>query len=59
MEQIDLIHKMHELYPNQLKMVATMGEAEKAIKDGKIAGMIGVEGGYSIEGKLENLKKVF
>ena len=58
-EQINLIHRMHDMYPSDLKLVDTITEAKEAKEKGFIAGMIGIEGGYSIEGKLENLKTFY
>ncbi|SMF81179.1 dipeptidase [Pseudobacteriovorax antillogorgiicola] len=59
LEQIDLIHRMVEHYPESLAMVGTSQEAEQAIAEGKIASMIGVEGGYSIEGSLAHLRTLY
>ncbi len=59
LEQIELIHSMHKAYPKHLKLVANAAEAQQAIQANVIAGMIGVEGGYSIENSLSNLKLLF
>ena len=56
LEQIDLIHRMIENYPKDFTLAATADEAEEAFKNGKIASMIGVEGGYSINRSLAILR---
>lgn len=56
LEQIDLIHRMVQTYPDTFQMVSTANEAQEAVKNGKIASMIGVEGGYSIADSLAALR---
>ena len=59
LEQIELIHQIHAQYPKDLALVADVKAAKAAIAAGKIAGMIGIEGGYSIEKDLANLGKFY
>lgn len=59
LEQIDLIHRMIETYPQHLALTGSVQAARDAIQDGLIASMIGVEGGYSIEGSLANLRTFY
>ncbi|MFW7379554.1 MAG: dipeptidase [Oligoflexus sp.] len=59
LEQIDLIHRLVDSYPESFEMVATSQEAKEAIKAGKIASMIGVEGGYSMEESLPALRNMY
>lgn len=56
MNQIDLVHRMAAAYPQHMTMVYSAAEARAAFRQGKIASMIGVEGGYSIQGSLANLR---
>jgi len=56
LEQIDLIHRMALAYPETFEMVSTAKEAQDAVKNGKIASMIGVEGGYSIAESMAALR---
>lgn len=56
LEQIDLIHRMIKRYPETFEMAATADDIERIHKSGKIASMIGVEGGHSIENSLSLLR---
>lgn len=57
--QIDLAHKMVKKYPDMFEMAATSGDVERIAREGKIASMLGVEGGHSIENSLQNLKRFY
>ena len=56
LEQIDTIHRLCKQYPNDLAMADTADDIVRLRKDGKIAGMIGVEGGHSIDNSLGVLR---
>lgn len=56
LEQIDLVHRMVERYPNDFALATTADEVEKAVKSGKIASLIGIEGGVAIENDLAMLR---
>ncbi|MCA9014119.1 MAG: dipeptidase [Planctomycetaceae bacterium] len=56
LEQIDLIHRMIKRYPETFEMASTVEDIERIHKSGKIASMIGVEGGHSIENSLSLLR---
>ena len=51
-DQIDLVHRMVEKYPNDFAFATTADEVEAAVKAGKIASLIGIEGGVAIEDDL-------
>lgn len=59
LEQIDIVHRMMKTYPETFALVETAEELERTIKSGKIASMMGVEGGYSIEESLQNLQRYY
>ncbi len=59
MEQIDLVHEMVDRYPDVFEMVRSADDIERIVKSGKIASMIGVEGGYSIQNSLAVLQKLY
>ena len=55
-EQIDLVHRMIERYPDDLELALTADDVERIAKAGKIASLIGVEGGVAIEEDLSQLR---
>lgn len=59
LEQIELVHQMCQRYPDVFEMAATAADIERIVKEGKIASMIGVEGGHSIENSLQALRELY
>jgi membrane dipeptidase len=55
-EQIDVVHRMVERYPNDLEMAYSADDVERVVKAGKIASLIGIEGGAAIEHDLAQLR---
>ncbi len=55
-EQIDLVHRMVERYPDDLAMAYSADDVERIVKSGKIASLIGIEGGVAIEDDLAQLR---
>jgi membrane dipeptidase len=58
LEQIQLVKTMIERYPDVFEAARTAADVERIVKGGKIASLIGVEGGHSIEDSLENLRRL-
>lgn len=56
LEQIDLAHSFARRYPNDFAFVTTAAQLRAAHKAGRIASMIGVEGGGQIDGSLAVLR---
>ncbi|XP_076376927.1 dipeptidase 1 isoform X2 [Megalopta genalis] len=56
LRQIDVIKRLVEKYPNDLQFVTEAKNIEEAWGNGKIASMIGVEGGHSIDSSLAVLR---
>jgi membrane dipeptidase len=52
LEEIELIHKMTEKYPAALEMAYTADDIIRIRQKGKIASLIGIEGGNAIENSL-------
>lgn len=59
LEQIDVTKRLVARYPNDLALAANSAELEKAMKAGKIAGMMGMEGGQSIGSSLAVLRQMY
>jgi membrane dipeptidase len=55
-EQIDLVHRMVARYPNDLELALSAEDVERIVKAGKIASLIGIEGGVAIEDDLAQLR---
>jgi membrane dipeptidase len=58
-QQIDVVRQMMARYPETFTYAATAAEVEAAIKRGKIASLIGMEGGHSIGSSLEILRQTY
>ena len=58
LDQIELVDAMMEKYPDVFEMARTVADIERIQKAGKIASLIGVEGGHAIENSLENLRRL-
>jgi membrane dipeptidase len=56
LEQVDLIHRMTAASPD-LQLALTADDVERAHRAGKIASLIGIEGGHSIENSLGTLRQ--
>src|SRR5437763_5251242 len=60
LQMIDTVrHDIIERYPNDFLFAATANEIEKAHQQGKIAALIGIEGGHSIEDSLRLLRDYY
>lgn len=56
LEQIDCVHRMAERYPDTLRLALTAADVEQAWADGRIASLMGAEGGHSIDESLAVLR---
>jgi membrane dipeptidase len=59
LEQIDIVHRMVERWPETFELSLTAASAERAFKSGKIGSMIGMEGGHSIDSSLATLRAMY
>lgn len=59
LEQIALVKAMIERYPETFEMASTADDIERIAGEGKIASMMGVEGGHSIENSLGALRQLY
>ena len=58
-EQIDLVKRLVARYPDRLQLALTSADVERAMKAGRIASLIGMEGGHSIDGSLGVLRQMY
>ncbi len=58
-EQIDLVRRMVERYPDAFEMAFTADDVERIARSGKIASLIGIEGGVAIENSLAQLRAFY
>ena len=59
LEQIDLIHRMVRRYPDVFEMALTADDIERISREGRVASLIGLEGGHAIENSLGALRAYF
>jgi membrane dipeptidase len=56
LEQIDLVHRMVARHPADLALATTADEVEKARGEGRVASLLGAEGGHCIADSLGALR---
>jgi membrane dipeptidase len=58
-EQVDLVHRMIAAYPGRFQLALTADDVDAAFAAGKIASLLGAEGGHSINGSLGVLRSLY
>jgi membrane dipeptidase len=56
MEQVDAVYRMAAAYPEDLVMAYTADDVERAVAGGRIASLLGIEGGHSLATSLGVLR---
>lgn len=58
-DQIAAIREMAEKHPETWEIATSAADIRRAVQDGKIAALLGLEGGYAIDEKLENVQRYY
>ncbi|WP_405004792.1 dipeptidase [Kitasatospora purpeofusca] len=59
LEQIDFVHALVDRFPERLRLALTADDLEAARAEGRIASLIGAEGGHSIDCSLATLRALY
>ncbi|MBA0049457.1 membrane dipeptidase [Streptomyces sp. AJS327] len=59
LEQIDVVRRLAARYPDDLRLAYTAREMEEARAAGRIASLMGAEGGHSIDNSLATLRALY
>jgi membrane dipeptidase len=59
LEQIDIVERLVKAYPDDLALARTADEIVRIHKSGKVASLIGVEGGHQIGGSMAALRQYY
>ncbi|GAA3257708.1 hypothetical protein GCM10020258_18150 [Sphingomonas yabuuchiae] len=57
LEQIDRVHRLAAAHPTRLAMARTAADIRRVARAGRVASLIGVEGGHQIDGRLSVLRQ--
>ena len=58
-EQIDVVHRMVRKYPDTFELALRAADVDRIFKAGRIASLIGMEGGHSIDNSLAVLRMFY
>ncbi len=58
-EQVDVVYELARRYPDTFEMAFTADDVERIFESGKIASLIGMEGGHSIDSSLATLRMLY
>ena len=59
LEQIDFVHRMAGRYPDRLELALSAADVERIFAAGRVASLIGAEGGHSIACSLGALRALY
>ncbi|HEY4671041.1 MAG TPA: dipeptidase [Gemmatimonadaceae bacterium] len=59
LEQIDIAHRIIAKYPDRLALALTANDIRREYKEGKLASLLGLEGGHAIENSLGALRAYY
>lgn len=58
-DQIALVRALAEQHPETWLMATSADDIRRAVREGKIAALMGLEGGYAIDESLENVQRYY
>ena len=58
-EQIDLVKRLAAKYPDDLELALTAADVRRIHRSGRIAALIGIEGGHQIDNSLAVLRQMY
>lgn len=58
-DQIAAVHALAEHHPEMWKFATTAADIRSAVSEGKLAALAGLEGGYAIDQKIENVERYY
>jgi membrane dipeptidase len=59
LDMIDSVYRAVERHPNDLMLATSVADIRRAKKQGKIAALMGIEGGHAIEDSLATLREFY
>jgi membrane dipeptidase len=59
LEQIDLVRRLAARYPGRLELAFTAADVRRIMADGRIASLLGAEGGHSIASSMGALRALY
>jgi membrane dipeptidase len=59
LEQIDIARRMIAQYPDKLGLALSADEVERVFKSGRVASLLGIEGGHALENSLGALRAYY
>jgi membrane dipeptidase len=59
LEQVDIARRVIEKYPDRLGLATTADEVERQFKKGRVASLLGMEGGQALENSLGALRAYY
>ncbi len=59
LEQIDLVHRIVRRYPDRLELALTAADVQRIFAAGRVASLIGAEGGHSIASSMGVLRTLY
>jgi len=57
--QIEAVHRMTQQHSHDWELATTADDVRRISANGKLSALMGLEGGYAIDDKLENVEKYF